>query len=125
MYRYAYNVRYSYGLEGCRKVQTSSSCSQILNMSKPKVGECHGCPYQTYAPEYLVEELQASRVQEVGPILEHVKGKRYQQACTTHFQMLHPNPPPPLKKLHQDRGQNSTLHRPEIYFAWSSLFYRQ
>ena len=60
MRRYAYGIRYNYGLEGKRVNWSPHSCMKIINETgtNAAAGEHHGCPFKTFDEGQLRAQLQ-------------------------------------------------------------------
>lgn len=87
---YLYNVRHNYGKEGKRKDYTPYSCSRVIN-AVPGVGQVHGCPYRTFAPEALRTALSRAGVEgaKVEEAVTKAKGGHYQLACASAWEGAH------------------------------------
>ncbi|WOL14447.1 putative DNA primase large subunit [Canna indica] len=87
---YAYSIRHNYGKEGKRTDYTPYSCQKIIS-STPSVGDHHGCPYRHFSEENLRAALGKMGVggRSVDDILDKVRNRHYQIACTLTFEAIH------------------------------------
>ncbi|KAM1741865.1 hypothetical protein ACFX13_012024 [Malus domestica] len=87
---YSYGIRHNYGREGKRTDYTPYSCQKIIS-STPGVGDHHGCPYRYFSEENLRAALGKMGVtgRAVGDVMDKVKNKHYQLACTLTFEAIH------------------------------------
>ncbi|KAF7008954.1 hypothetical protein CFC21_023595 [Triticum aestivum] len=87
---YAYTIRHNYGKEGKRTDYTSYSCQKIISAT-PGVGDHHGCPYRHFGEENLRAALNNMGVggNALEGILDKVKNRHYQLACTMTFEATH------------------------------------
>ncbi|KAL3511460.1 hypothetical protein ACH5RR_030861 [Cinchona calisaya] len=87
---YAYGIRHNYGKEGKRTDYTPYSCQKIIS-SVPGVGDHHGCPYRHFSEENLRAALGKMGVSNraLEDVLEKVRNKHYQLACTLTFEAVH------------------------------------
>ncbi|KAI9483560.1 MAG: eukaryotic and archaeal DNA primase, large subunit-domain-containing protein [Benjaminiella poitrasii] len=90
---YSYNIRYNYGLEGKRVNYKPYSCMKIITSNPPSVGEHHGCPFRHFSSGNLEARLRKDGINgnHVQEILELVREKHYQLACTRHFEVTYPD----------------------------------
>ncbi|KAG0949161.1 hypothetical protein G6F30_002403 [Rhizopus arrhizus] len=88
---YAYNVRYNYGLEGRRVNYNPYSCTKIISGTAPGTGEYHGCPFRHGSDKSLEAKLFKDQISRshVDEILDLVRSKHYQLACTRYFEATH------------------------------------
>ncbi|KAL6002715.1 hypothetical protein ACLOJK_022934, partial [Asimina triloba] len=87
---YAYSIRHNYGREGKRTDYTPYSCQKIIS-STPGVGDHHGCPYRHFGEQNLRAALSKMGVrgQATEEILDKVRNRHYQLACTLTFEAVH------------------------------------
>ncbi|EIE90101.1 hypothetical protein RO3G_14812 [Rhizopus delemar RA 99-880] len=88
---YAYNVRYNYGLEGRRVNYNPYSCTKIISGTAPGTGEYHGCPFRHGSDKSLEAKLFKDQISRshIDEILDLVRSKHYQLACTRYFEATH------------------------------------
>ncbi|WVN89344.1 uncharacterized protein L203_104567 [Cryptococcus depauperatus CBS 7841] len=91
---YKYNIRHGYGQEGRRANYPPKNCQQILTQNQPSTQDNHGCPFRHFAPEKLVEFLDAhygiARTSpDIRDIMDLVKNAHYHVACTRVFEVTH------------------------------------
>lgn len=53
---YLYYIRYTYGLEGCRKARKGFSCSRLI-ANNPTTTDRHGCPFKHWNKQELTKKL--------------------------------------------------------------------
>ncbi|KAL8152170.1 hypothetical protein V2J09_009930 [Rumex salicifolius] len=84
---YAYNIRHYYGKEGKRSECSPYSCQKVI--SSTSVGG--GCPYRQFSEDNLRAALGklAINSRAVEEVLEKVKNRHYQLACTMVFETVH------------------------------------
>lgn len=87
---YAYGIRHNYGKEGKRTDYTPCSCQKIIS-STPGVGDHHGCPYRHFSQDNLKAALEKMGVENraMGEIMDKVRHRHYQLACTLTFEAVH------------------------------------
>ncbi|CAM0904904.1 unnamed protein product [Alopecurus aequalis] len=87
---YAYSIRHYYGKEGKRTDYTPYSCQKII-AATPGVGDHHGCPYRHFGDENLRAALNSMGISgnALEGILDKVKNRHYQLACTLTFEATH------------------------------------
>eukprot|EP01017_Pseudomicrothorax_dubius_P009392 TRINITY_DN1317_c0_g1_i5.p1 TRINITY_DN1317_c0_g1~~TRINITY_DN1317_c0_g1_i5.p1 ORF type:complete len:440 (-),score=69.20 TRINITY_DN1317_c0_g1_i5:1-1320(-) len=104
--KYAYNIRHSYGEEGKKADYYPWTCTKILNNDPRSHDEHHGCPFKVYGGDNLKKALgkYPLPVDDIEDIMKKRDGKHYQLACSTMFQVLHPN------------GPDFTVEHPNKYF---------
>lgn len=87
---YLYNVRHNYGKEGNRKDYTPYACSRVISAT-PGVGQVHGCPYKTFAPEAVRSALSRAGVspEKIEEAVMKAKGGHYQLACASAWEGAH------------------------------------
>ncbi|KAG6490918.1 hypothetical protein ZIOFF_052250 [Zingiber officinale] len=102
---YAYSIRHNYGKEGKRTDYTPYSCQKVIS-STPSTGDHHGCPYRHFSEENLRAALTKMGVcgRSVDGILDKVRNKHYQIACTLTFEAIH------------DAPYDSGINHPNQYF---------
>ncbi|CAI0381293.1 unnamed protein product [Linum tenue] len=103
---YAYSIRHNYGKEGKRVDYTPYSCQKIISLT-PSVGDHHGCPYRHFSEENLRAALCKMGVNSGGveDVMDKVRHKHYQLACTLTFEAIHGCP--------NDAG----INHPNQYFS--------
>ncbi|CAO0803387.1 unnamed protein product [Mucor circinelloides] len=108
---YAYNIRYNYGLEGKRVNYSPYSCSKIITSNPPSTGENHGCPFRHFSSGNLEARLRKDNISaaHIDEILELVRNKHYQVACTKHFEVTHP----------QNKEKIDNIEHPNAYYELS------
>ncbi|CAG8830759.1 13068_t:CDS:2, partial [Gigaspora margarita] len=87
---YAYNIRHNYGMEGKRQDYLPLNCNSIIMHKQPGPGEQHGCPFKHFSEDNLKVFLTQTGVKKdehLKAILDIVKGKHYQIACTKYFEI--------------------------------------
>ncbi|KAF0483922.1 DNA primase large subunit Spp2 [Gigaspora margarita] len=87
---YAYNIRHNYGMEGKRQDYLPLNCNSIIMHKQPGPGEQHGCPFKHFSEDNLKVFLTQTGVKKdehLKAILDIVKGKHYQVACTKYFEI--------------------------------------
>ncbi|KAI8148521.1 DNA primase large subunit Spp2 [Fennellomyces sp. T-0311] len=89
---YAYNIRHNYGLEGGRINYKPYNCMKIITGNPPSSGDHHGCPFRHFSHHNLETKLHADRIGQahVTEIMDLVKDRHYQIACTRHYELTHP-----------------------------------
>eukprot|EP00250_Pteridium_aquilinum_P035747 c9887_g1_i1 orf=648-2051(-) len=107
---YAYNVRHNYGREGKRTDYTPFSCNKII-LSTPGVGDHHGCPYRHFSEENLRAALGSLHLggRVVDDILEKVRNRHYQLACSMTFEATHGSPSAGINHPNQYFEQSQKL----------------
>ncbi|XP_074575884.1 putative DNA primase large subunit [Curcuma longa] len=90
---YAYSIRHNYGKEGKRTDYTPYSCQKVIS-STPSVGDHHGCPFRHFSEENLRAALTKMGVcgRSVDGILDKVRNRHHQIACTLTFEAIHDAP---------------------------------
>lgn len=92
---YAYNIRHNYGKEGKRANYASYSCSKIITGNQPSTGDHHGCPFKHFDAATSLTSLLSSYAgptglklseAQVSELLDLVRNKHYQVACTLLFE---------------------------------------
>ncbi|CAN1253786.1 Probable DNA primase large subunit [Linum perenne] len=103
---YAYSIRHNYGKEGKRMDYAPYSCQKIISLT-PSVGDHHGCPYRHFSQENLRAALCKMGVSSGGveDVMDKVRNKHYQLACTLTFEAIHGCP--------NDAG----INHPNQYFS--------
>ncbi|KAI8370234.1 eukaryotic and archaeal DNA primase, large subunit-domain-containing protein [Blakeslea trispora] len=86
---HAYNIRHSYGLEGKHTNYAPLSCIKIITGNPPSTGDHHGCPFRHFSANNLENRLQKDKISSthINEILELVRNRHYQVACTRHFEV--------------------------------------
>jgi DNA primase large subunit len=89
---YAYNVRHLYGQEGKRVPAPHLTCMKMIAVG---LENAHGCPFRHLREEKLIRmvneyaapnQVKLDEVQ-VNELVEMVRGKHYQLACTKLFEL--------------------------------------
>ncbi|CAG8748920.1 8688_t:CDS:10 [Cetraspora pellucida] len=118
---YAYNIRHNFGMEGKRHDYTPLSCISIIMNKQPGPGDQHGCPFKHFSEDNLKALLAQTGVRKdehLKEILELVRGKHYQIACTKYFEITKC-----LDDLNsRDNGERhliETIEHPNNYFEQS------
>ncbi|KAF9422632.1 DNA primase large subunit [Podila epigama] len=72
-----------------KRMQCDATCKSIIMGSAPGAGDHHGCPFRHFSTPNLRAKLVAHQVDEFDTedILELVKGKHYQIACTRYYEV--------------------------------------
>ncbi|KAI8069021.1 eukaryotic and archaeal DNA primase, large subunit-domain-containing protein [Gilbertella persicaria] len=107
---HAYNIRFNYGLEGKRTNYTPHSCMKIISGNPPSTGDNHGCPFRHFSAVNLENRLRRDKISQpqIDEIMELVRQRHYQVACTRHFEVTHPN-----------TKQVETIEHPNQYYEMS------
>ncbi|KAK9933481.1 hypothetical protein M0R45_020678 [Rubus argutus] len=89
---------------------TPYSCQKIIS-STPGVGDHHGCPYRHFSEENLTAALSRMGVNSraVGDVMNKVRNKHYQLACTLTFEAVHGS------------SCDSGINHPNQYFSDSQI----
>ncbi|KAH7306258.1 hypothetical protein KP509_22G004000 [Ceratopteris richardii] len=112
---YAYNIRHNYGKEGKRTDYTPFSCNKII-LSTPGVGDHHGCPYRHFSEENLRAALGSMHlgVRIVDEILEKVRNRHYQVACSLTFEATHGSQTIGINHPNQYFEQSRKILQPKV-----------
>ena len=111
---YAYNVRHLYGQEGKRVPAPHQTCMRVIG-SSVGVDDAHGCPFRHLREEKLIRllneytapnQIKLNEVH-VGELVEMVRGKHYQLACTKLFELT------------RQCGKMDTITHPHLFFQKS------
>lgn len=107
---YSYSIRHNYGRERKITDYTPYSCQKIIS-STPGVGDHHGCPYRHFSEENLTAALSRMGVNSraVGDVMNKVRNKHYQLACTLTFEAVHGS------------SCDSGINHPHQYFSDSQI----
>ena len=86
--KYAYYIRYSYGLEGQKANFMPYNCERIIRFNPPIGDECHGCPFKNMNTENLRQKLSTCNLRDsdIEDILTKKKNQLYNACCVKYFQ---------------------------------------
>ena len=86
--KYAYYIRYSYGLEGKKANFMPYNCERIIRFNQPIGDECHGCPFKNMNSENLRQKLSTCNLRDsdIEDILTKKKNQLYNACCVKYFQ---------------------------------------
>ncbi|CAG8479863.1 2857_t:CDS:10 [Scutellospora calospora] len=87
---YAYNIRHNFGMEGKRHDYTPLNCMSIIMNKQPGPGDQHGCPFKHFSEDNLKAFLVQTGLRKdeyLKEILDLVRGRHYQIACTKYFEI--------------------------------------
>ncbi|KAL3267866.1 hypothetical protein HHI36_007007 [Cryptolaemus montrouzieri] len=107
--QYAYNVKHSYGKIGSMINYSPFNCIKIITDSVGP-GEHHGCPFRNWDATLVKQKMLDHGVSTEGidTILDLVKNRHFQIACTKYFEYTHSLQAP-----------STTINHPNQYFEES------
>ncbi|CAG8525975.1 6556_t:CDS:10 [Dentiscutata erythropus] len=120
---YAYNIRHNYGMEGKRQDYLPLNCHSIITNKQPGPGDQHGCPFKHFSEDNLrafMAQTGVRKDENLKEILDLVRGKHYQVACTKYFEITKCLE----DSISRDSGERhlmETITHPNSYFEQSAL----
>ncbi|KAI7849928.1 DNA primase large subunit Spp2 [Circinella umbellata] len=110
---YSYNIRHNYGLEGRRVSYAAYNCMKIISGNPPSTGDHHGCPFRHFSQGNLESKLYSERLGavQVNEIMNLVRDRHYQVACTRYFEVTHPQ--------YGEKSKIDTVEHPNQYYEAS------
>lgn len=87
------------------------SCMKIIQGNPPSTGDHHGCPFRHFSHENLATRLYRDKFSaaQVNEILDLVRNRHYQIACTKYYEFTHP----------QQTDKIDAIEHPNQYFEAS------
>lgn len=87
------------------------SCIKIIQGNPPSTGDHHGCPFRHFSHENLATRLYRDKFSaaQVNEILDLVRNRHYQIACTKYYEFTHP----------QQTDKIDAIEHPNQYFEAS------
>ena len=85
---------------------------KIITGNPPSTGDHHGCPFRHFSQHNLETKLHAERISgpHINEIMNLVKDRHYQIACTRHFELTHPQ---------KGDAKVDTIEHPNQYYEMS------